>query len=109
MALLDTMHKQLLVQKEKIKMRKYNVRTLQVETGTFTLVSPTVYNTTFGGWGHKAKLLHTTDDWSLADKISKKLRQKKSICVCNELYYPCAPRAPSVFQNLSETNPIRSA
>ena len=51
---LDTTPKQLLVQKEKIKMRKYNVRALQVEKGTFT---PLLY-TTFGGWGPQATAYH---------------------------------------------------
>ena len=65
---LDTTPKQLLVQKEKIKMRKYNVRALQVEKGTFT---PLLY-TTFGGWGPQATAYHRR----LADKISKKTKEE---------------------------------
>ena len=66
---LDTVTtpKQLLVQKEKIKMRKYNVRALQVEKGTFTHL---LY-TTFGGWGPQASAYHRR----LADKISKKTKE----------------------------------
>ena len=65
---LDTTPKQLLVQKEKIKMRKYNVRALQVEKGTFT---PLLY-TTFGRWGPQATAYHRR----LADKISKKTKEE---------------------------------
>ena len=66
---LDTTPKQLLVQKEKIKMRKYNVRALQVEKGTFT---PYCIPHLEDG-AHK--LLHTTDDW----QIRSQRRQKKSM------------------------------
>ena len=65
---LDKKPCQLLLEKEKNKMRKYNQRVLQVEKGTFT---PLLY-TTYGGWGPQATRYHKR----LAEKITSKTKEK---------------------------------
>jgi len=60
--------KQLLIEKEKGKMRKYNPRALQVEKATFT---PLLY-TTYGGWGPQATRYHKR----LAEIMSNKTKEE---------------------------------